>query len=99
MTLTDPDDEQTPLLGKISGPEPDTEPSHRDTPIPPLGGKIDGDEPITKTPLPWAQLSMVLLLQLAEPLTAQVIFPVSSPLRCLSPTKSVLKIPHFLVHP
>ena len=30
-----------------------------------------------KTPLPWGQLSVVLFLQLAEPLTAQVISPVS----------------------
>jgi len=29
----------------------------------------------TKTPIPWAQLSILLVLQLAEPLTSQVISP------------------------
>lgn len=28
-----------------------------------------------ETPLPWAQFSLVLFLQLAEPLTSQVIYP------------------------
>jgi hypothetical protein len=32
-----------------------------------------------KTPLPWGQFSIALFLQLAEPLTSQVIYPVSSP--------------------
>jgi len=27
------------------------------------------------TPLPWAQFSLVMVLQLAEPLTSQVIYP------------------------
>lgn len=27
------------------------------------------------TPLPWAQFSIILVLQLAEPLTSQVIYP------------------------
>jgi len=29
----------------------------------------------SKTPLPWRQFSMLLVLQIAEPLTAQVISP------------------------
>ena len=36
-----------------------------------------GSDVVKKTPLPWAQFSIVLFLQLAEPLTAQVISPVS----------------------
>ena len=28
-----------------------------------------------KTPLPWGQVSIILFLQLAEPLTSQVIYP------------------------
>jgi hypothetical protein len=28
-----------------------------------------------QTPLPWAQFSILLVLQLAEPLTSQVIYP------------------------
>lgn len=36
-----------------------------------------GSEVVKKTPLPWAQFSIVIFLQLAEPLTAQVIYPVS----------------------
>lgn len=28
-----------------------------------------------RTPLPWAQFSMLLVLQLAEPLTSNVIYP------------------------
>ena len=33
-------------------------------------------EVVKRTPLPWQQLSIVLFLQLAEPLTSQVIYPV-----------------------
>ena len=32
-------------------------------------------QPKKSTPLPWGQLSMVLLIQLAEPFTSQVIYP------------------------
>jgi hypothetical protein len=39
---------------------------------------------VKRTPLPWAQFSIVLFLQLAEPLTAQVIYPVSSPVMFFS---------------
>lgn len=35
---------------------------------------------VKKTPLPWAQFSVTLLLQVADHLTAQVISPVSSPI-------------------
>lgn len=41
-------------------------------------------EPLKKTPLPWAQFSIVLFFQLAEPLTAQVIYPVSPTLGVLN---------------
>ena len=34
-------------------------------------------EQTKKTPLPWAQFSIILFLELAEPLTSQVIYPVS----------------------
>lgn len=30
---------------------------------------------VKKTPLPWFQFSIVMVLQLAEPLTSQVIYP------------------------
>ena len=45
-----------------------------------VGGKTNangGSEVVKKTPLPWAQFSIVIFLQLAEPLTSQVIYPVS----------------------
>ena len=49
----------------------------------PSNPSADGGSDVTKkTPLPWGQLSVVPFLQLAEPLTAQVISPVS--LSCLS---------------
>lgn len=31
--------------------------------------------PTKRTPLPWFQFSLIVFLQLAEPLTAQVIYP------------------------
>jgi hypothetical protein len=40
--------------------------------------KVQSDV-VTKTPLPWAQFSIVMFLQLAEPLTSEVIYPVSLP--------------------
>ena len=33
------------------------------------------DEEVKETPVPWRQFSIVLFLQLSEPLTSQVIFP------------------------
>lgn len=44
-------------------------------------------EPVTKdlvTPVPWAQLWVLLILQLAEPLTSQVIYPFAPEVRCFS---------------
>lgn len=35
----------------------------------------------TVTPLPWGQFSIVLFLQLAEPLTSQVIYPFAPQVR------------------
>ena len=35
----------------------------------------DGLAKARETPIPWAQFSLVLFLQLAEPLTSQVIYP------------------------
>jgi hypothetical protein len=36
---------------------------------------LDPHRKKAKTPLPWAQLWIVIVLQLAEPLTSQVIYP------------------------
>ena len=33
------------------------------------------DEEVKETPIRWSQIGLVLFLQLAEPLTAEVIFP------------------------
>ncbi len=44
-------------------------------------------EPVTGdlvTPVPWAQLWVLLVLQLAEPLTSQVIYPFAPEVRCFS---------------
>jgi hypothetical protein len=44
-------------------------------------------EPVTKdlvTPVPWAQLWVLLVLQLAEPLTSQVIYPFAPEVRYFS---------------
>lgn len=85
-------DEQTPLLGgpavsaAAETSEPSSEaatlagPSNRGSRTPSILGKANGDgvsEANGKTPLPWAQFSIVLILQLVEPLTSQVIYPVS----------------------
>jgi hypothetical protein len=86
-------DEETPLLGgrEVSDvetvPEPDSEaitlagPSHWSSRTSSLRWKHNSSrsqEAVERTPLPWAQLWIVLVLQLEEPLTAQVISPVSS---------------------
>ena len=42
-----------------------------------------------RTPLPWRQLSIILLLQLAEPLTSQVIAPFAPEVRPCSLPPSV----------
>ena len=81
-------DEETPLLGgnqvsdvrRIS--ESDSEgatlagPSNQGSRTASIEGKPA--EVVKKTPLPLAQFYLILFLQLAEPLTAQVISPVSS---------------------
>lgn len=88
-------DEETPLLGgnNVSAIEGviyesllDSEaatlagPSCQGSRAPSLKGKANGVyEPIKKTPLPWAQFSIIMFLHLAEPLTSQVISPVSAP--------------------
>lgn len=105
-------DEGTPLLGRqqvsavgrITESEPEAvavaSPPNRATGTPSVRGKADatrGSEAVKRTPLPWAQFSIVLFLQLAEPLTSQVIFPVSSsisfsrplPWRRLTPAEGV----------
>ncbi|THH06664.1 hypothetical protein EW145_g3938 [Phellinidium pouzarii] len=56
---TRPADEETPLLR----PSDDNSHDHK---------KLQATE---ETPIPWAQFSLVLFLQLAEPLTSQVIYP------------------------
>lgn len=33
------------------------------------------NQPKKRTPIPWAQVSLLLVLQLSEPLTSQVIYP------------------------
>ena len=86
MTAAAPDErtpllcsQQVPAIRRVAEPEPE--------PVP-LAGPLNqssrtpsadrGSDVTNKTPLPWGQLSVVLFLQLAEPLTAQVISPVGS---------------------
>ena len=91
-TPTTVPDEETPLLGgqQVSAIEGITErepevatlagPSNQGSRTPSIKGKTNangGSDTVKKTPLPWAQFSIALFLQLAEPLTAQVISPVS----------------------
>ncbi len=40
--------------------------------------------PVKETPLPWRQFGIVLFLQLAEPLTSQVIYPFLPQVRVLT---------------
>ena len=87
-------DEATPLLGdqqvlaavRIVEPEPEAAtlvgPSSQGGRMLTIGDNTnasDGSGAVKKTPLPWAQFSIILVLQLAEPLSSQVIYPVSSP--------------------
>ena len=87
MTIPSVPDEETPplhgqhrlVIGGVT--EPDSE-------APTLAGRTSsiigktssnrGSGMVKKTPLPWAQFSIILFLQLAGPLTSQVIAPVSS---------------------
>lgn len=89
-------DEVTPLLGgnSCSAIEPSSDvattagPSGQGSRAPNVKTKVNANavsDPTKKTPLPWAQLSIILFLQLAEPLTSQVIYPVSSTLGVSSP--------------
>ena len=92
MTATIPTsaDEETPLLGgqRVSALEGITEPeaeavtlagpSNQGSRTSSIGGKTNANV-VKKTPLPWAQFSIVMFLQLAEPLTSQVIYPVGLP--------------------
>jgi hypothetical protein len=90
MTPTNPDD-KTPLLkgedasdtGKTSIPRPGAVagPPDPGSCVRSIDGEADvngASKVVKKTPLPWAQLSVVLFLQLTEPLTSEVIYPVSS---------------------
>lgn len=50
--------------------------------------RVDEETPLLqakkkKTPLPWFQFSLVLFLQLAEPLTSNVIYPFAPQVRSL----------------
>ena len=93
VTIPTVPDEQTPLLAgqgvstlcetsEPGSPAPTLAvPSNRGSRTPSILGKANGEgasDAIKKTPLPWAQFSIVLVLQLVEPLTSQVIYPVSS---------------------
>ena len=78
MAVTTPTvpDEETPLLGgqRVSATKSKpaatlTDPSKRDP----------ESKPNKKTSIPWPQFSILLLLQLVEPLTSQSIYPVSFP--------------------
>jgi len=91
MTATVAANEETPLLRdqqvsaieRVTDPEPEAVTlaglSNQISPAPGLkGGRNGSPDVVKKTPLPWAQFSLTLFLLLAEPLTAQVISPVSS---------------------
>ena len=86
-------DEESPLLGeqrdsakrKIAGSEPEAatlaRPSNQGSRTSSVRGGTNASERLgvtKKTPLPWAQFSITLLLLLTEPLTSQIISPVSS---------------------
>lgn len=82
-------DEETPLLGgqqisaieRVTDPEPEASLSNQSSRAPSIKRRRNaygGPDVVKKTPLPWAQFSLTLVLLLAEPLTAQVISPVSS---------------------
>ena len=83
--------EETPLLKsrKISEPDSDVtlvEPLNQGSRTPSIKSKASvslDSEAAKKISLPWAQFSIVLILQLAEPLTSQVIYPVSRYIRAL----------------
>ena len=78
VTTSTVPDEETPLLGgqRISA-------TGRITKSKPAAATLTdpGNESklIKKTPFPWTQFSIISLLLLTEPLTSQVIYPVSFP--------------------
>ena len=93
MAATTAPDEEAPLLGGrrvpvtggIAEPEPEGATlagfSNQRSRNPNVRATSSTDERpgvVKKTPLPWAQLSIILFLRFAEALTTQVISPVSS---------------------
>ena len=90
MTTTPVINEETPLLRdqrvsvieRVTDPEPEPEAvtlADQSSRTPSVkGGRNGSPDVVKKTPLPWPQFSLTLFLLLAEPLTAQVISPVSS---------------------
>ena len=78
-TIPTAPDEETPLLGgqqvSIIGEITESEPGAATLAGP--SNQDSGSKLIKKPPFPWAQFSIVLFLQLAEPLTSCVIYPVS----------------------
>lgn len=79
------DGQRVLAVGEIAESESETVtlagPSNQGGRAPRIKGKANasgGSEMVKKTPLPWNQFSIILFLQLAEPLASQVIYPVSS---------------------
>lgn len=74
--------QQTSAVGTTAAPEPEVAtldgPPNRGSRAQGTEGKTRTSKVPKKTPLPWAQFSVVMFSQLAEPLTSQVIYPVSS---------------------
>ena len=102
-TMTAPN-EETPLLAAntVSATKPGSEvatavsPPSQGSQTQGIGGKANADgtsEPIKRTLLPWAQFSIISFLQLVEPLTGQVIYPVSSPFGLSDPSLKRLVFP------
>lgn len=111
MTVTIPDvaDEETPLLGgkqvsvvegiSQSSSEAATliDPSAQASRTPSVAGKTNPNGSIKKTPLPWAQFSIILFLQLAEPFTGQVISPFAPELiRSLKVAKTEAEVGYYV---
>ncbi|KAF9790416.1 member of major facilitator multidrug-resistance DHA1 sub-family [Thelephora terrestris] len=112
LTIPTGPDEETPLLGgrqvsdvrSIS--EQDSEaatlagPSNRGSRTSSIKGKANANlapEVVKKTPVPWAQFSIVMFLQLAEPLTSQVIYPFAPELiRSLDVAKNDAEVGYYV---
>ena len=57
---------------------------------------LPNEQPKKKpTPLPWAQFSILLILQLAEPLTSQVIYPFAPQVRVILEALSIHTVDSF----